>query len=83
MLPPMIKTWSKRIRDLQALGLTQREIGILVGLSATAVSDIANSPGVPRGRAAVNLHALHKRLCPEQFGELEAEESDEDTAQAG
>ena len=78
-----VKTWSKRIRDLQALGLTQREIGLLVGLSATAVSDIANSPGMPRGRAAVNLHALHKRLCPQQAAEIESEESDEDAAQAG
>lgn len=52
-------TWARRISDLRSAGMTLAEIGKLIGLSTSAVSDIergrSNSPG---GDAALKLHAL-------------------------
>lgn len=57
-------TWRQRIEDLRGTGLTLSEIGQLVGLSTSSVSDIANGHSEsPRGDAAVALHALHLDRC--------------------
>ena len=57
-------TWADLIRDLQTTGLTQREIGDSIGLSTSAVSDIANGrTGEPGGTAAMKLHRLHGDRC--------------------
>lgn len=56
--------WADRIRELQSIGLTQREIGEMVGLSTSAISDIANGrTAEPGGTAAIKLHTLHFERC--------------------
>lgn len=53
--------WASMIQELRALGLRSREIAEEVGLSPTALSDIASGRTTePRGMAAVKLYALAK-----------------------
>lgn len=60
-----MSTWAKRIRDLQASGMRQSEIGEACGLAVSTVSDLANERSAePRGDAAVKLHELHLKRCP-------------------
>jgi transcriptional regulator with XRE-family HTH domain len=60
-----MSTWASRIRDLQALGMTQQEIGEHIGLATSTVSDIANERSkAPGGEAAIKLHELHIIRCP-------------------
>lgn len=60
-------TWKKRIRDLQASGLTLREIAEQIGMSQSGVSDIANGHvEEPGGNAALKLDKLHRQRCPDQ-----------------
>ncbi len=64
-----MKTWSSRISDLRADGLTLGEIGELVGLSPSAVSDIEQErTDSPRGDAALKLDALHTKRCGRTAG---------------
>jgi len=57
-------TWRERIRALQAAGMTLSEIGEIVGLATSSVSDIANGRSEqPRADAALKLHELHQVRC--------------------
>lgn len=59
-------TWASRIKDLQALGMTQKEIGEHIGLATSTVSDIVNGwSKAPGGEAAIKLHELHIIRCPQ------------------
>lgn len=54
-------TWASRISDLRSTGLTLGEIGALVGLAASSVSDIEQErTAEPRGEAALKLYELHR-----------------------
>mgnify|MGYP002813957640 CR=1 FL=1 len=56
--------WSTRVRDLQARGMTLAAIGEKVGLSTSAVGDLATGyRKEPRGEAALALDALHRERC--------------------
>jgi hypothetical protein len=56
--------WSKRIRALQKAGLTLETIGLEVGLSKSAMGDLATGRKLqPMGDAAVRLYALHMERC--------------------
>jgi transcriptional regulator with XRE-family HTH domain len=60
MLLPMT-TWASRVSDLRSIGMTLAEIGSLVGLAPSTVSDIEQRrTAEPRGDAAVALYELHK-----------------------
>lgn len=60
-------TWKSRIKDLQALGMTQKEIGEHIGLATSTVSDIVNDwSKAPGADAALKLHELHLTRCPPQ-----------------
>lgn len=60
-----MNTWASRIRDLQAAGMLQSEIGDAIGLAVSSVSDLANErTKEPRGDAAMKLHELHTQRCP-------------------
>jgi len=53
------------VRALQALGMTYAEIGAEIGLSPSAVGDLANGYAkAPTGMAAVQLYQLHTERCP-------------------
>ena len=57
-------TWQSRVRDLQAIGLKQSEIGTHCGMATSTVSDIANGRiKEPGGDAAVKMHILHAERC--------------------
>lgn len=57
-------TWSSRIRDLQGTDLTLAEIAERIGLTPSAVGDLATGrTEEPRGDAAVKLHELHRERC--------------------
>ncbi len=57
-------TWTTRIRELQATGMTLAEIGAEIGLSTGAVGDLANGrTESPRGDAAMRLYQLHTQRC--------------------
>lgn len=59
-----MRTWSQRVKDIQEKGWSLTKIAKHIGLSLPAVSDIKTEQTTePKGMAAVNLHALHKRLC--------------------
>jgi transcriptional regulator with XRE-family HTH domain len=59
-----MSTWAKRIRDLQAAGMLQSEIGEACGLAVSTISDLANERSAePRGEAAIKLHELHLKRC--------------------
>lgn len=54
-------TWASRIRDLQSHGLTLSDIAAKVGLSASAIGDIATGrTRSPSGSAALKLDELHQ-----------------------
>jgi transcriptional regulator with XRE-family HTH domain len=56
--------WSDRIRQLQASGLTLQEIADSIGLTKSAVGDLAVERNEqPRAEAALKLHALHLQRC--------------------
>ena len=66
MLWPMATTWASRISDLRSTGMTLSEIGELIGLAASSVSDIEQGrTAAPSGDAAVKLHVLHGSTCSE------------------
>jgi transcriptional regulator with XRE-family HTH domain len=53
--------WASRISDLRSTGLTLAEIGALVGLAPSSVSDIEQErTSEPRGEAAIKLYELHR-----------------------
>ena len=59
-----MSTWSDRISDLRATGMSLAEIGEAVGLSVSSVCDIEKRRTLsPRGEAALKLHSLHSRKC--------------------
>lgn len=54
-------TWSERIKALRAQGMTFAEIGKIVGLSPSGVSDIEHGRSkAPGGDAALLLDALYR-----------------------
>jgi transcriptional regulator with XRE-family HTH domain len=56
--------WQSRIRDLRKIGYSLADIAEAVGLSRSAVNNLAAGRSVsPRGNAAIELHALHGRAC--------------------
>lgn len=56
--------WSKLITDLEATGLSLKEIADDVGASQQAISEVKQGRSKePRGMVAVQLHALHDRVC--------------------
>ncbi len=58
----MRTTWAQMIADLEAADWSLTGIGDKVGLSPQSISDIKQGRTVePRGMAAVELHALHRR----------------------
>jgi len=58
-----MKTWSERIRELQAAGFTLAAIGEAVGLATSSVGDLAVGRNLePKGDAALKLHELHAKL---------------------
>jgi|GEM_PF-2229762 Helix-turn-helix. len=59
-------TWASRISDLRAKGMTLAEIGALIGLAPSSVSDIEQGrTATPRGDAAVKLYELHRSVISE------------------
>ena len=60
-------TWSDRIKALRATGLKLAEIGELVGLAPSSVSDIEQGrTSVPGGDAALKLDELYRaRSAPD------------------
>lgn len=57
-------TWSERVKDLRATGMTLAVIGQHIGMGIAGVCDIEQKrTKEPTGMAAVRLHALHKRRC--------------------
>lgn len=55
--------WAEKVRGIRETGLTCREIGELVGLSTSAVNDLAHGRIIePRGDAAVAIYKLHERI---------------------
>lgn len=57
-------TWSDRVKDLRATGMTLAVIGQHIGMGIAGVCDIEQRrTKEPCGMAAVRLHALHKRRC--------------------
>ena len=57
-------SWSERIKELRAAGLTLAEIGERTGLAASTVSDLEQGrSSSPRGDAALRLDKLHKEIC--------------------
>lgn len=57
-----INDWTRRVRELNGIGMTYAEIADHVGLSPGAVGDIASGRSGkegPRGDAALKLDALH------------------------
>lgn len=66
MLGPMATTWASRISELRSTGMTLAEIGDLIGLAASSVSDIEQGrTSAPSGDAAIKLHSLHRERCIE------------------
>ncbi len=56
----MDKTWSERIIELEARGWSLVALGLAIGKSAQALSDIKQGrTKEPGGMAAVKLHHLH------------------------
>ena len=56
--------WSTRIRQLNADGWTYQQIGDFIGLSKSAIGDLATGRKTqPRGDAALKLDALHLQYC--------------------
>lgn len=56
----MNKTWSERIKELEALGWSLTALGEVIGLSQQSVSDIKQGrTKAPTGMAAVLLHDMH------------------------
>lgn len=54
-------TWADRIEALRDKGMTLSEIGELVGLATSSVSDLAQGHSAsPRGDAAIKLDALYR-----------------------
>lgn len=54
-------TWQTRIEDLQRAKMTLAEIGAEIGLSTSAVGDLATGrTKAPGGDAAVRLYELHQ-----------------------
>lgn len=57
-------TWQKRVRDLQAAGMTYKQIGEQTGISPSAVGDLASGRSKePSGDGAVLLYHLHQLRC--------------------
>lgn len=53
--------WSAIVRDLQARGMTLAKIGEIVGLSQSAIGDLATGyHKAPRGEAAIKLDRLYR-----------------------
>ena len=62
-----MKTWSERIIELEATGLSLTEIADRIEASLSSVSEIKQGRSKqPCGMAAVNLHALHKERVKEK-----------------
>ncbi|MBX6381484.1 MAG: helix-turn-helix domain-containing protein [Microbispora sp.] len=56
-----MSTWASRIADLRSTGMTLAEIGAVIGLAPSSVSDIEQGrTAVPSGDAALKLYELHK-----------------------
>ena len=61
-----MSTWSIRIRELQEAGLTLAAIAETIGVTTSAVGDIATGRSKsPRGEAALKLDRLHRERCPQ------------------
>jgi transcriptional regulator with XRE-family HTH domain len=59
-----MSTWTTLIQDLRAAGMTLSEIGAEIGLSTSAIGDLATGrTASPRGTAALKLHQLHSERC--------------------
>lgn len=59
-----ISTWTQKVNELNAGGMTYAEIGVAIGLATSTVGDLAAGRyKSPRGDAAMALAKLHDDRC--------------------
>lgn len=57
--------WARKITELEAAGVSQKEISAATGLAVSSVSDLKTGRSrQPRGDAALKLADLHRQRVP-------------------